>query len=70
MSRPNLQVVFRFPSEFELMFVYLKRQEEVLKDQGQPMLEYELLFGERETIVDFKMSEEDWENPLGLGDVE
>lgn len=70
MSRPNLQVVFRFPSEFDLMFLYLDRQEEVLAKQGQPMLEYDLLFGEHETIVEFKMSEDDWENPLGLNDVE
>ena len=70
MSRPNLQVVFRFPSEFDLVFVYLERQEEVLAKQGQPMLEYDILLGEHEVIVEFQMTDEDWENPLGLNDVE
>jgi hypothetical protein len=69
MSRPNLQVVFRFPSEFDLLFTYLTRQEEVLAKQGQPMLEYDILMGEHEVTVDFKMSKDDWENPLGLNDV-
>ena len=66
MNRSSLQVVFRFPDEFELVFPYLHKQEEVLAEQGQPMLPYRLLQGEHETIVEFEMSEEDWQNPLGL----
>ena len=66
MNRSSLQVVFRFPDEFELVFPYLHKQEEVLKEQGQPMLPYRLLQGEHETIVEFEMTEDDWENPLGL----
>lgn len=34
------------------------------------MLPYEVLIGEHEIIVEYEMKEEDWENPLGLDDVE
>lgn len=68
MNRSSLQVVFRFPDEFELVFPYLQKQEEVLAEQGQPMLPYEILQGVHETVIEFKMTEADWENPLGLND--
>jgi len=69
MNRSVLQVSFRFPEEYDLVFPYLKKQEEVLEKQGQPMLPYEILQGAHETIVEFKMTEDDWENPLGLNDM-
>lgn len=68
MSRPNLEVVFRFPSEFDLLFTYLERQEEVLAEQGKEMMPYTVEFGETEVVVNFTMTDKDWENPLGLGD--
>ncbi len=70
MKPSSLQVVFRYPSELDLVFPYLERQEEVLEQQGQPMMPYELTLGEHEIVVEFTMSDEDWENPLGLNDVE
>lgn len=68
MSRPNLEVVFRFPSELDLLFTYLERQEEVLKEQGKEMMPYAVELGETEVVVNFTMTDEDWENPLGLSD--
>lgn len=70
MNRSSLQVVFRFPDEFDLVFPYLSKQKEVLKKQGQPMLPYKILQGEHETVVEFEMKEDDWDNPLGLNDRE
>lgn len=70
MSRSLLQVIFRYPDEFDLVFAYLRKQRQVLMAQGQPMLPYEVLIGEHEIIVEYEMKEEDWENPLGLDDVE
>lgn len=70
MSRSHLQVIFRYPTELELVFTYLKKQRQVLAQQGQPMLPYEILVGKHEIIVEFAMTDEDWDNPLGLGDVE
>jgi len=68
MNRSSLQVVFRFPDEFDLVFPYLVRQKEVLKEQGQPMLPYKIVQGQHETVVEFEMKEGDWDNPLGLND--
>lgn len=66
MNRSSLQVTFRYPDEFDLVFPYLAKQKEVLAKQGQPMLPYKVLQGEKETIVEFEMTAKDWENPLGL----
>lgn len=38
--------------------------------QGQPMLPYKIVLGQHEVVVEYEMEEEDWENPLGLDDVE
>jgi len=68
MNRSNLEVVFRYPSEFDLVFPYLEKQQLVLEQQGSKMMAYELQFGEHEIVVNYTMTEEDWENPLGLND--
>lgn len=64
----NLQVSFRFPEEFDMMFDYLRMQEEHFNDMGKSMLPYTILVGYSESIVEFEMTDEDWENPLGLND--
>lgn len=70
MSRSHLQVIFRFPEEFDLVFSYLRKQRQVFMSQGQPMLPYKIVLGQHEVVVEYEMEEEDWENPLGLDDVE
>ena len=69
MNRSTLQVSFKFPDEYDLVFPYLKKHKKVLEKQGQPMLPSKILQGQHETIVEFTMTEEDWENPLGLNNL-
>jgi len=64
----SLDVIFRFPGELDLVFTYLRRQEEVLKAQGQPMLPYSIEFGEFEVVVKVDLSGANPDDPLGLGD--
>lgn len=66
MKPSSLQISFRFPDELDLMFFYLKKQEEHFNNIGQEMLPYEIQFGLTETVVEFAMTDKDWENPLGL----
>ena len=66
----NLQVSFRFPDEFDMMFNYLRMQEEHFNKMGKAMLPYSILVGYNESIVEFEMTDEDWQNPLGLNNAE
>lgn len=61
----ELQVVFRLEDELDLVFQYLDRQEQVLKEQGQPMLPYRIEFNATEAIVCLDIDGAG-DDPLGL----
>lgn len=62
----TLDVIFRYPSELDLVFTYLDRQKRVLEAQGQPMLPYKIILGVHEIIVQVDLKDADPDDPFGI----
>jgi len=62
----SLDVIFRYPGELELVFTYLRRQEQILAAQGQPMMPYTIEVGSHEIVVKVDLTDADPNDPFGI----
>jgi hypothetical protein len=63
----TVQIEFRHPEDFDLVFFYLETQMQAFDDDGIERPEHRILVGEDKVIVELKMKgNEDW--PIGPTD--